>query len=620
VRRLIAVAILGGLLAGAMVVLYELGRRGLDAEAARLQASAERGRVQALEAVRDSVAAALEELRRQESERPYYHYKALYAPPDLVANSLALVPSPLVQAPRNGLITLYFEVRGGVFDSPALFKPATSLQRANADLNLPNPNREYQLLCDYNLKGLAKSQELRAKLKAPPRRAPARVGNMDRYVAWANENEIETLTNFQGCSPAELASAWDQSQRRVGKRSGMYGVANPAGADAVIVREFPVEWVSGPADSEGWPSHLVAVRRIEVGERSWNQGFLLDLARVREGVVEPAIAQSLQRTSIRSPLTSALDRRRGARAHHLLEVVATDQAGDVGVRLRAPLAGLALIDRTPPFSTDAALSESRFLLDGALLLAVFVLAAGSLLLILAAREERRLAQRRSDFVAALTHELKAPLTGLRALAEMLHEGMVPDEGKKQEYYASMLDESERLSRLVQNVLDAARLERGTLEAMPERFAPGPLLVETTERFRARLEAQDFRLEIDLGDDELPDVRVDREAFVQIVANLIDNAAKYGRGADARIEVRARVEAKNVVVCVADRGPGVPAAERESIFDRFVRSDGAPREVGGAGLGLAIARAHARAQGGDLRVTDAPVGACFCLSIPVAEPA
>lgn len=625
-RRLIALAILGGLLVGAVGVLYELGRMGLQAEATRLRETAAQGRLQALEAVRDAVAGGLEELRLRESQRPYYQWQALYVPPDLVANTIALVPSPLLSAPTDPLVGLYFELRGGQLDSPALFEPLETPQqslRGQGAARLPTPSLQpdddYRFVCESNLSALSHSPVLAHAARAPAE-APLRVERVDRYVAWANRRPAETLATFQGCSPAELADAWSDSQQRVGKNVGQYKQAEPSD-DALIVREYPFEWAADVADEAGWPRFLVALRQVEVGDEAWSQGFVVDLEELRLRVLGPALEQqeaSAPASEISARLRSNAQRAGRYALSATLAVVPAEQAGPSGVRLAEPLASLALVDRGQAFSAEAALAESRMLLDGALLLALGVLGTGSLLLLFAARAERRLAQQRADFVAALTHELKAPLTGVRALAELLHEGLVPSEAKRREYYASMLDESERLGRLVQNVLEAARLEGGALQVNPEDLDPGPLVVEIAERFRPRLEAIGFELELDLGEDDLPRVRADREAFRQVVANLIDNAAKYGKGQTKRIQVRARADPGGVEVEVADQGPGVPPREREQIFQRFARSEGVPREVGGAGLGLAIARAQARALGGDLTLLPSERGARFCLRLPRAK--
>src|SRR5207248_645219 len=129
-----------------------------------------------------------------------------------------------------------------------------------------------------------------------------------------------------------------------------------------------------------------------------------------------------------------------------------------------------------------------------------------------------------------THELKAPLTGMRALTELLHDGVVTDEPKRREYYAAMLGECDRLAQLVQNVLTAARLERGALPLALVSLEPAPLLREVASGFARRLETLGYRFEVDVPDG-LPRVRADRDAFLGVVTNLLDNAAKYGAGSE-----------------------------------------------------------------------------------------
>jgi signal transduction histidine kinase len=176
---------------------------------------------------------------------------------------------------------------------------------------------------------------------------------------------------------------------------------------------------------------------------------------------------------------------------------------------------------------------------------------------------------------------------------------------------------------VQNVLDASKLERGALRVVPEPLEPLPLLEDAAARFRPRLETEGYRFEVDVAPD-LPTTIADREAFAHVVGNLLDNAAKYGRGAEAVIRLEARTVVDHagawLLVSVQDRGSGVARHDRPRVFERFYRGD-APRQVGGAGLGLTISRALAKAMGGDVTLDDAPPpGARFTLRLPIAGPA
>jgi two-component system sensor histidine kinase KdpD len=187
----------------------------------------------------------------------------------------------------------------------------------------------------------------------------------------------------------------------------------------------------------------------------------------------------------------------------------------------------------------------------------------------------------------------------------------------------MLAECDRLSRLVHNVLSVAKLERGQLPVLLETLDPLPLLTAVADRFAPRLDSVGYTFEVVLPN-SLPVVRADRDGMDQIVSNLLDNAAKYGRGTGGRkdlIRLEAVADEGFLRIAVVDLGSGVKPGEHEKIFGQFFRSPSAPREIGGAGLGLAIARAVARAAGGDLRyATSASGGARFELNHPLAEDA
>jgi hypothetical protein len=168
------------------------------------------------------------------------------------------------------------------------------------------------------------------------------------------------------------------------------------------------------------------------------------------------------------------------------------------------------------------------------------------------------AERRSNFVAAVTHELKTPLTAIRMYAEMLRDGLVPSDDKRGEYYRTITDESERLSRLIDNVLEFARLERGSRELQLRAGDIVPVLEEALAKLRSHASRQGFELVL-AADPSLPPVLFDRDALLQVLFNLVDNAMKYARGAgDRSVRIEARRAGEGVEVAVRDFGPGVGA--------------------------------------------------------------
>jgi len=200
------------------------------------------------------------------------------------------------------------------------------------------------------------------------------------------------------------------------------------------------------------------------------------------------------------------------------------------------------------------------------------------------------AERRNNFVAAVTHELKTPLTAIRMYAEMLRDGMVRDDQKRDEYYGTITDESERLSRLIDNVLEFSRLERNSREMNWIVGAPGPVIQDVSERLAAHAARAGFTIETRI-EPGLPAIRFDRDALVQVLFNLVDNAMKYARSAtERRIVLEASRSEAGVSVAVRDFGPGVPGSHLSKIFEPFYRGeDELTRTTKGTGIGLALVK-------------------------------
>lgn len=207
------------------------------------------------------------------------------------------------------------------------------------------------------------------------------------------------------------------------------------------------------------------------------------------------------------------------------------------------------------------------------------------------------AKRQSDFVAAVSHELKTPLTSIRMYGEMLRDGLVSSDEKRAEYYTTITDESERLSRLIDNVLVFSRLQQNRRDLnLVVGSLPGAIR-EAAEKLRAHVEREGFRLELDL-EDGLPAVRFDRDGVTQLVFNLVDNALKYARHADTReIEIGLRLENERVELRVRDFGPGVPEDQLRRVFEPFYRiGEELTRTTEGTGIGLALVKELAEGMG------------------------
>ncbi len=250
-----------------------------------------------------------------------------------------------------------------------------------------------------------------------------------------------------------------------------------------------------------------------------------------------------------------------------------------------------------------------------------VIVAGVGTILVAAERERRMSALRSDFVANVSHELKTPLALIRMFGEMLQSGRVASDTKRQEYLEIIVRESERLSNLIENVLDFARVDRGR-EAY--EFAEGDVgaaVGKAAAVYRYRAEREGVVLALDVAGD-LPRARIDERAIQLAIINLVDNALKYAPESKV-VSIRAAREGGVIAIRVADQGPGVPADERERIFERFVRGASASARDGdkgppvrGSGIGLALVRHIAESHGGRAWVESAAGhGSTFVVTIP-----
>jgi signal transduction histidine kinase len=295
--------------------------------------------------------------------------------------------------------------------------------------------------------------------------------------------------------------------------------------------------------------------------------------------------------------------------------------GDADVSVRVPLSSGLL----PGWEVVAYLTASpaengadSFFIVGALLAAVLIFAimtSGSLLLWQARRSEAEAAQKTS-FVSNVSHEFKTPLTTIRLYAELLEQGRVADAAKQGEYLRTIGRETQRLARLVNNALDFSRLEQGRKKFQPEPCDLGAELARVLAAHEPRVAEAGLTLTRALPAEPLV-VTTDRDAVEQIVLNLIDNACKYAaEGRELHVTLSRR-SAGGVELRVCDRGPGVPAGERERIFEKFHRIDETlTAEKSGTGLGLSIARQLARGLGGDLRCEARDGGGAeFVLTLP-----
>jgi signal transduction histidine kinase len=284
-------------------------------------------------------------------------------------------------------------------------------------------------------------------------------------------------------------------------------------------------------------------------------------------------------------------------------------------RLSAPLNSLELIysiNGLPPGPGATVLGWLTFIL-------AIVFLGGFYTLYQLGLSQINLARQQQDFVSSVSHELKTPLTSIRMYGEILKEGWAEPE-KQQQYYEYIHDESERLTRLISNVLQLARITRNEPQFDLKPVTAGELMNQIESKISSQVQRAGF--ELSFQKDVLADeksISVDSDCFAQIIINLVDNGIKFSREAEQkRIEITSKLTSdKRVLFAVRDFGPGVPANQMGKIFKLFYRSESElTRETIGTGIGLAIVHQLSIAMHGKIDVINKEPGAEFRISFPI----
>lgn len=291
---------------------------------------------------------------------------------------------------------------------------------------------------------------------------------------------------------------------------------------------------------------------------------------------------------------------------------------DPGTRLLAP----DLSDVSVDYVSDGVSVGTNWRVGGSLFTAalVFVLGVtlfGAFLLWFDVRRELRLAELRSQFVSSVSHELKTPLTAIRMYAETMLLDRSPDPEQGREYLATIVNEAERLTRLLNNVLDVAKIERGQKTYQFAPVALDDLVNRCARTMEYPLAQQGFRLCVKAGD-AIPEVAGDEDALQQAVLNLLTNAMKYSADSrDITLTLRRNGEA---IIEVTDHGVGIPAEHVGRVAEKFYRVPTAENaRIPGTGLGLTLVDHIARAHGGRLVIDSAPgAGSTIGIHLPLND--
>jgi signal transduction histidine kinase len=337
---------------------------------------------------------------------------------------------------------------------------------------------------------------------------------------------------------------------------------------------------------------------------------------VTRRVVESALEKAVQGASKKAGRVSLL-----TDSGELFSGRAPDLSAGV-VRRTSPDTSLPLtvvLSATNESREAASLDSRRRLVGSGLAAIILLLAGGSYFLWRVIAQELAVARLQTDFVAAVSHEFRTPLTSLRHITELLQEddgAPGPEQEQRKTFYAALDRNTERLHRLVESLLDFSRMESGKKPWRREAMDAGVLAAKVVADFEKEVEARGVRIDLVVDNPEALLLKADADALGHALWNLLDNAVKYSPGRQL-VHVGVERSSHGIVIAVSDEGLGIPAREQRQIFDKFVRGQKAG-ELGikGTGLGLAIVSHIVAAHGGAVEVeSEEGRGSTFRMVLP-----
>ncbi len=578
-------------LSAVFVVVAVTTVMGVVATVSRRQAEEREERaalVRAADLLRGVVDESLEELRAREDARPFDQFNEVYRPEGVVAASDAVAPSPLSRAPDDRRLLGWFQV--------------------NPDGTLTLPHEHTRPDAARRIREVILSRDLapvRALAKPvngqPVADVDPELALLDSQLGYAEKQSVQELNAASREVYKQLKEAEPEPQKRAALAE------NPKLPN---IGRNDIDWTKADLDNLG--TRAKPVKKSKLPSKKSKEDVAIDYTpmvfdtlagqRVLHRVVSKGGSSTVQgvvldEEAVRASWLPGLLQRRVGMAPTIL----SHDAAAV-CTLRTPISEV-LDDLDLCFSEPA---EPWFpAAEVGLLASLFLLVVAALIIIdRAAARADALSRQKSAFISAVSHELRTPLTTLRMHAELMRDGLVTDPAKQRRFHDDMVKESVRLGHLVENVLEAQRLEEGRRPLRLATLDLGEVVADIAASQRALCESRGFTISCDLPPDDVALTgSFDRQGVEQIIVNLVENAVKYaGDSVDKSVAVVVARLGDDVVVVVSDHGPGVPDAEREKVFQRFHRVLRAGEDhIAGTGLGLALVRELARAHGGDARV-------------------
>ena len=652
-RRLI---ILSLVILGSLCGLVWLGYHSIQIRAKGLEGSRLGEFAAVAKQIRQDVTRKLNEFIQTEQERPYTDYQYYYVPENVAPGQqqMPLLRSPLGSGldnefaygnfqiePDGTIVTPYYvtgqsqETQENEVDQEAsvhvdnikrnllpvlsggagVFKfPVADSRLLYRDINLSKDSLPEEVKGEeagqkQPTKGPAgRSREYRIEsLQADSQKE--QIFTQKRSVVTSNIARSEELLSRQ--SAADVAQ--DQTERQDAARlnqqvtgvNDMQQSLQKEQADVVEIRIEPFVPLVVPgtkAQQSIFGGQVFLLRHVKIEDRHLLQGFQLNEKKVIEQVEESALRFVRKGMRFELPQTKKQGRE--------------DEAASYTAILHFGFGNLILnLKEIDPAWIGKEINKLQKWYFGIIGIVLVVVALGLAGLWRSARAQIKLAQNKDDFISAVSHELRTPLTSIRMYSEMLEKNWVKSEDKLAEYYMNMRQESERLSRLIENVLDFSRIQRGRKKYTFKVGDINKCIADVVKIMRPYADQRGFSIKTELG--RVEQTTFDSDAVTQIAVNLLDNAVKYARNAeDKTITVRTGSDEQFTLIEVEDHGPGVPHRQRKKIFEQFYRSGAeATRETTGTGLGLALVKKFAQAHNGFVEILSAkPTGAIFRVAL------
>jgi signal transduction histidine kinase len=465
----------------------------------------------------------------------------------------------------------------GVFSTPYL--PAGALGQVQLE------NKEVRESFQNQLKFIVRDMGIKNKGTVATQDTSKGSENYNALDQLANEVDLSKSKNRKKRLRVERTSEQEQFAFNVESAkmdtSGLYRIFPYVGTMDIAIESFQAELNR---------QYIVFYRNVLRGEENFVQGFVVDLREYLKSIVELEIGDytnednhlALKFTYKGDLISFGIDTRNTIKVFE--------------ENLAEPLNAI-----TMSMYVDESVQESgngQFISNGQLLFLIgsimFILLGGGLISIYRLTQSQLdLAQKRQDFISAVSHELKTPLTTIKMRAEILQTSYQKmDDAKRKRSFDQIASESDRLTRLIQNVLDLSKIDGNRWVANIKKDWPKAVLDDFVTMYTKNIEDHGFSLTVSCDSDiDRVQLMMDRDAVMQILTNLVDNSLKFSKNADYKmIIIEMKTEGDHVYLAVRDYGPGIPPSEMKKVFQEFYRVENEmTRTTKGTGIGLSMVK-------------------------------